>query len=127
MGEKYFQIKWKDNKVDYLKGTSISDAFRKAGYGGSAINAIDTWTETPILPVNHKEIVILNSDGKGEVTFYPHEHGLLVDAIREEILKRSPDYDGDMIKVNICGREYEYIIIMNPFQVICKAHKPLVH
>lgn len=38
---KKFTIYWLDGRRDVIEGTSIEDAFRKAGYGGGATAAID--------------------------------------------------------------------------------------
>lgn len=44
-GEKQFEIEWLDGTKETMHGYSISDAFMKAGYGGGAVAAIDSWRE----------------------------------------------------------------------------------
>lgn len=39
-----FKLHWKDGKVESVIGDSISDAFRRAGYGGGAPSALDYWS-----------------------------------------------------------------------------------
>jgi hypothetical protein len=41
-----FYVFWLNGELDVIKGTTISDAFMKAGYGGSAVNAIDFYAES---------------------------------------------------------------------------------
>ena len=43
--EVYFTIYWLSGDREVMKGLSIEDAFRKAGYGGGAVNAIDCYKE----------------------------------------------------------------------------------
>jgi hypothetical protein len=38
---KSFRIHWLDKTTEIVTGTDIADAFRRAGYGGGAISAID--------------------------------------------------------------------------------------
>lgn len=40
-----FIIYWLDGKFEKVEGTSIDDAFRRAGYGGGATRAIDFYEE----------------------------------------------------------------------------------
>lgn len=41
MKEKTFKLYWLDGSTEIVKGYDIADAFRKAGYGGGAIRALD--------------------------------------------------------------------------------------
>ena len=41
---KTFRFHWLGGKVETAKGFDVADAFRKAGYGGGAIRALD-WVE----------------------------------------------------------------------------------
>lgn len=38
---KTFTLFWKDGKKELIRGTDIADAFRRAGYGGGALTALD--------------------------------------------------------------------------------------
>ena len=40
-----FKLHWKDGTVESVVGDSISDAFRRAGYGGGAPLALDYWSK----------------------------------------------------------------------------------
>jgi hypothetical protein len=40
-----FEFVWKDGKVERAKGSNIADAFKKAGYGASAVGALDYYKE----------------------------------------------------------------------------------
>lgn len=42
---KYFVLNWGFGNTEIVKGYSISDAFMKAGYGGGAIRALDSYKE----------------------------------------------------------------------------------
>lgn len=42
---KVFILHWLDGSKEKIRGTSIADAFRNAGYGGGAINALDWYEE----------------------------------------------------------------------------------
>lgn len=42
--EKKFTLYWLDGKKEIIEGTSVTDAFAKAGYGGGASRALDFWT-----------------------------------------------------------------------------------
>lgn len=42
---KKFMLYWLDGKSEEVQGESISDAFRRAGYGGGAIQALDWYKE----------------------------------------------------------------------------------
>ncbi len=42
--QKYL-IYWLDGKTEKVVGHDISDAFRRAGYGGGAMNAVDYYRE----------------------------------------------------------------------------------
>lgn len=43
--EKLYRFHWGDKKVDESKGYSVADAFRRLGYGGGALRALDYWEE----------------------------------------------------------------------------------
>ena len=43
MNEKTFIFHWNDGSVDSGKGTSVSDAFMKLGFGAGAMGALDWW------------------------------------------------------------------------------------
>lgn len=40
-GNKTYKLHWLDGKIDTVKGTSIADAFTRAGYGAGAMSALD--------------------------------------------------------------------------------------
>jgi hypothetical protein len=42
---KKFLLHWLDGKTEEASGVSIADAFRRAGYGGGAIRALDYYEE----------------------------------------------------------------------------------
>jgi hypothetical protein len=42
---KTFILHWLNGKKEEVKGLDIADAFRKAGYGGGAIRALDWYEE----------------------------------------------------------------------------------
>lgn len=42
---KKFILHWLDGSTQEINGTSISDAFMRAGYGGGAIRALDWYEE----------------------------------------------------------------------------------
>ena len=42
---KKFLLHWLDGKTEEVLGTSIADAFSRAGYGGGAIRALDYYEE----------------------------------------------------------------------------------
>ena len=42
---KTFILHWLGGKKEEVKGLDIADAFRKAGYGGGAIRALDWYEE----------------------------------------------------------------------------------
>jgi hypothetical protein len=43
--ENTYTVYWLDGKKEIVKGTSISDSFRKAGLGGGALRAVDFYAE----------------------------------------------------------------------------------
>lgn len=120
MEEKYYKITWKDNKIEYLKGNSISDAFIKAGYSDGALSAIDSWEEANGLPMNKKEVIILNHDGSLKHEFLCNHDGIFVNNIREEISNRAPDFDGDLIEIEMMNQKHQYFVTVSPFQIICR-------
>lgn len=42
---KTFRLHWLDQKTEEVQGYDIADAFRRAGYGGGAIAALDWYEE----------------------------------------------------------------------------------
>lgn len=44
----FFTVYWLDGHLSLLRGDTIEDAFRKAGYGGGAVNAVDWFDPSPI-------------------------------------------------------------------------------
>lgn len=40
-GDQNFTLYWRDGKRNVFAGRDIADAFRRAGYGGGAIRALD--------------------------------------------------------------------------------------
>ena len=42
---KAFQLRWKGGDTQDIKGIDIADAMRRAGIGGGALKALDTWKE----------------------------------------------------------------------------------
>lgn len=40
-----FRLHWLSGKNEDVEGYDIADAFRRAGYGGGAINALDYYEE----------------------------------------------------------------------------------
>jgi hypothetical protein len=42
---KTYILHWLDGKEEEVQGYDIADAFRRAGYGGGAINALDYYEE----------------------------------------------------------------------------------
>jgi hypothetical protein len=42
---KKFLLVWLDGKTEEVSGVDIADAFRRAGYGGGAIRALDYYKE----------------------------------------------------------------------------------
>jgi hypothetical protein len=43
--QKRFNLYWLDGTVESIVGTDIATAFKNAGLGGGAINALDFWDE----------------------------------------------------------------------------------
>jgi len=43
---KFFKLHWNPNNTEIIHGTSIADAFTKAGYGAGALRALDFHSET---------------------------------------------------------------------------------
>lgn len=43
ISEVIFKIHWKDKKESIIRGFDIEDAFRKAGFGGGILKAVDYW------------------------------------------------------------------------------------
>jgi hypothetical protein len=43
---KFFKLHWLTNEKEIIHGTSIADAFTKAGYGAGALRALDYYSET---------------------------------------------------------------------------------
>lgn len=43
--ERRFKLFWKNGTSEILSGTSIKDAYTKAGYGGGSIRALDYYKE----------------------------------------------------------------------------------
>ena len=41
---KDFTLFWLTGKSEVIKGTDIADAFRRAGYGGGALDALDFYS-----------------------------------------------------------------------------------
>ena len=39
-GYKVYEIHWKGGDVEEIEGVSVSDAFRRAGYGAGALSAV---------------------------------------------------------------------------------------
>jgi len=48
MENKAFKITWLGGKSEIICGNNIVDAFRRAGYGGGAVRALDVWEEVPL-------------------------------------------------------------------------------
>lgn len=42
---KTFKFIWKDGKEETAQGINAADAFRRLGYGGGALAALDYWKE----------------------------------------------------------------------------------
>jgi len=42
---KKFKLYWLDGKEEVVEGTSIADAFMRAGYGNGAIRALDYYEQ----------------------------------------------------------------------------------
>jgi hypothetical protein len=42
---KKFRFHWLTGEVEEAEGYDIADAFRRAGYGGGALRALDYWEE----------------------------------------------------------------------------------
>lgn len=42
---KKFRLYWLDGKTEVIEGNSIEDAFRRAGYGGGALRALDFYDD----------------------------------------------------------------------------------
>lgn len=42
---KKFKLYWLNGQTEVVSGSDIGDAFRRAGYGGGAIHALDWWEE----------------------------------------------------------------------------------
>jgi hypothetical protein len=42
---KTFKLHWLHGQVDTVEGYDIADAFRRAGFGGGALAALDYWEE----------------------------------------------------------------------------------
>ncbi len=42
---KKFKLYWLGGSTEVIEGSDIADAFRRAGYGGGAINALDYYEE----------------------------------------------------------------------------------
>ena len=48
---KKFRLHWLGGKTEVISGTDITDAFRRAGYGGGSIRALDYYDEIePVTP-----------------------------------------------------------------------------
>jgi len=43
---KQYRLYWRDGKTEVVSGRGIADAFSNAGYGGSAINALEFFDTT---------------------------------------------------------------------------------
>jgi hypothetical protein len=41
----YFRLFWRDGKQEVIEGTTISDAFTRAGYGAGAVAALDYYEQ----------------------------------------------------------------------------------
>jgi hypothetical protein len=61
----WYRVEWRDGKIEYIRGESISDAFMKAGYGGGAVKAIDNWCEAKELPMELKTMLLIEGGSKG--------------------------------------------------------------
>jgi len=122
MEEKYFKVIWKTQKVEYLHGISIQDAFMRVGYNPDEILNVDEWDGvTGGLPVSHKEIIIMdNYDGIKHKLLYG-QGGEFADAIRKEIYTKAPDVDGDLIRIEAFNTVYQYFIMILPFQIVCRS------
>ena len=42
---KRFKLYWLDGEITEIKGHTIADAFRRAGYSSGALRALDYWKE----------------------------------------------------------------------------------
>jgi hypothetical protein len=45
MEKKKFTLYWLDGETEEVEGYDIADAFRRAGYGGGALSALDYFKE----------------------------------------------------------------------------------
>ena len=65
--KKTFRLHWSENSIEYVYGHTIAEAFKAAGYGGGAINALDHYEE--VEEDKYKQYVILKGIELGN-TFY---------------------------------------------------------
>lgn len=65
--KKTFRLHWGKDSIEYAYGHTIAEAFRDAGYGGGAINALDHYEE--VKEDKFKKYVILRGIKLGN-TFY---------------------------------------------------------
>lgn len=42
---RHFRFHWRSGEVEDADGYDIADAFRRAGYGGGTLRALDYWEE----------------------------------------------------------------------------------
>ena len=121
MEEKYFKVTWKDGKIEYLQGISIADALVRAGHDPYNSSIIDEWSvEAGGLPTKYQEIIILHYDGSLKHKLLYNQGGVFGDSIRNEVIERAPDIDGDLIRIVAFNRIYKYFITISPFQIVCK-------
>ncbi len=45
MATNRYALHWRNGDIEYVRGMSIGDAMRNAGYGYGAISALDYWEQ----------------------------------------------------------------------------------
>jgi len=121
MDEKYFRVKWKCGWYQYVRGTSLLDALFKAGYAADEEDNIKNHSEADSLPTKNKEVIILNGNSEPFCEFRFDQHNIIADGIRDVINERAPDFDGDIIILELLNSTYKYFLeSVGPFKIVCR-------
>lgn len=119
MEEKYFKVKWKCGCVEYIRGTSLQEALFNSGYCADEECNIKDSVEATTLPNKNKEVVILNGDKSHFAEFMYNQHNPIADGIRQMVDERDPDFDGDVITLELDRSVYRYTIFIEPLRILC--------
>lgn len=122
MKEKYFKVKWKRSGgcIEYLRGTSLSQALLNSGYVKDAGCLVELYMEAVSLPPKLKEVILVDSNGDKLVEFMYNQRSQIADAIRELIDERDPDFNSDIIEVELINEKYKYKVSVEPFMIVCE-------